>query len=380
MARSLSFNENGKFKILVAADLHEWSESGDDISVIDVKKTEDTMLLLDASIKALDPDLVVFNGDNAFGDTVEEVRGSIDSIMKSVKAMNKPLAFVLGNHEHDEGRVDPQIVTRMFCEYENCLFHDDKTGITGLGNYYITIKGKDDKVKYNLWFIDSNGPTPNEDLSPIYDWVHDDQIEWYEQTSKKLAEENGGEPVPSILFQHIPVIEEYKLMREAKPFEIAKAIKGTGFFNEKFYIPKVALAGNFNEPIHSPSFNNGQFDSWKKMGDIKAAFFGHDHINDFEGYLDGILLAQCRGAGFHGYTEGDKTGIKLITINEEDLSLETKNFYFQDFGLTSKSISPIEQKLNTNKKKKIATAAALGAGAAITAAAVAVSKINKKKK
>ncbi|MBO5290076.1 MAG: hypothetical protein J6B35_00640, partial [Clostridia bacterium] len=48
-----------------------------------------------------------------------------------------------------------------------------------------------------------------------------------------------------------------------------------------------------------------QFESWKKTGDIFAAFFGHDHVNDFRMNIDGIDLYQTLGAGYFTY------GLKL---------------------------------------------------------------------
>ena len=40
-----------------------------------------------------------------------------------------------------------------------------------------------------------------------------------------------------------------------------------------------------------------QLESWKRMGDVIAAFFGHDHVNDFHINCDGIDLYQTSGCG-----------------------------------------------------------------------------------
>ena len=47
-----------------------------------------------------------------------------------------------------------------------------------------------------------------------------------------------------------------------------------------------------------PDVNNGQFTSWVKTGDVIGAVFGHDHINDFVGDVDGIKLIQTRERAF----------------------------------------------------------------------------------
>ena len=62
----LRFNKDGKFKILVATDIHE--DEKDDA------KSADAMALLTNAIEELKPDLVVFNGDNATADGLENQR------------------------------------------------------------------------------------------------------------------------------------------------------------------------------------------------------------------------------------------------------------------------------------------------------------------
>ena len=147
-------------------------------------------------------------------------------------------------------------------------------------------------------------------------------------------------------------------MREAKALESSKTIKGDGFYKDKYFLPNDNISGNFRDPIGCSDFNNGQFESWKNIGDVKAAFFSNSHLNDFEGYVDDILLSQCCASGFFGCHDGDRCGIKLITINEKDLSFDTKNFYFFDFGIESKSVAKIDQRFTSKQKRNIALASA----------------------
>ncbi len=68
-----------------------------------------------------------------------------------------------------------------------------------------------------------------------------------------------------------------------------------------------------------------QFELWKKHGDVVAAVFGHDHVNDFDLLLDGIHLIQTFGAGYHTY--GEMGGGRLIVLNEkEPRRFETESF------------------------------------------------------
>ncbi len=376
--RTLQFNENGKFKILVLTDLHEKQANGDK----DIKnKTEDALLLVEAAVKTLEPDLVVFNGDNAFGETEDDLKKTIDDITEVIRKKNIPFTMVLGNHEHDEGQIAPEIALKHFASYENSLVREDKKGISGYGNHYITVKGKSNKTKYLLFFIDSG--KSHSDMPDIsdYDWVRDDQIEWFEETADNFKEKNKGEYLPALVFQHMPVTEIYELLKEANPAEVTDAIKGHAMFSGKHYVLKDGVRGYLGESPCPPDYNNGEFDSWKTHG-VKGAFFGHDHKNDFEGELDGILLCQVKGTGFNGYSDGIKTGVKLITLDEEALpEFETKDYYFSDFALKSKSMVMPHDRITENQKK---TAKKIGIGVAAATAATAIGafikKIAKKKK
>ncbi len=374
--RNLKFNENGKFKILVITDLHEFKSDDKETR----NKTEDALLFVETSVKALSPDLVVYNGDNAFGKTEEDLKETIDAITKTVREMNIPFTMVLGNHEHDERELPPELSLKIFSSYENCLVREDKKGLSGYGNHYIAIKGKSSKTKYLLFFIDSGKSRSNNQDISAYDWVHDDQIEWFEKACDGFKEKNKGEYVPSLVFQHMPVTEIYDLLEEAKGTDISNAVKGHSMFSSKSYVLKEGVKGSLLEPPCPPDFNNGQFDSWKSHG-VKGAFFGHDHKNDFEGELDGILLSHVKGTGFNGYSDGIKTGVKLITIEEESLpEIKTKDYYFTDFRLPSKS-SVLPHQTMTDDQKKAVKKIGLGVAAVTTVTAVgaAVKRIFKKK-
>lgn len=371
--RTLRIQENGRFKILVITDLHEKQANGDKETE---KKTYDALLLVEVSIKALSPDLIVYNGDNAFGQTEEDVRKTIEAITRVAREYEIPFAVVMGNHEHDDSEFDIQKVFDMYAEYDNCLIRNDDKNVSGYGNYYIALKGKSNKTKCLLFFIDSGASrSKNPDIS-AYDWVKDDQIEWFEKVTDSFKEKNGGEYVPALVFQHMPVTEIYNLLKEVDFKDYGNAVKGHGMFSNKHYILKDGVSGSLYEAPCPPDFNNGQFDSWKNHG-VKGAFFGHDHTNDFEGNLDGILLAQCKGTGFNGYSDGIKTGVKLITIEEKDLpSFKTKDYYFKDFYLKSKS-APSLNKAMTAEQKKIAKKISAGVAAVTAATATAGAIINK---
>ena len=122
---SLRFNKDGKFKILVATDIHE--DEKDDA------KSADALALLTNAIEELKPDLVVFNGDNATADGLENQRATIHKIVAPVAAKNIPLAVVFGNHDVEYSGVSKEEQVKIYQEYDNCRMVTGPEDISGCG-------------------------------------------------------------------------------------------------------------------------------------------------------------------------------------------------------------------------------------------------------
>lgn len=370
--------KNGKFKIMLIGDLHE---SYDMYSDNAANKADDMNALLTKAVEELNPDLVVYLGDNAGADNEMQMRSVISRILYPVSLRDIPFAVVFGNHDR-ECAVSLKDQMRLYREHDNCYMFNADDSITGYGNYNLLIKStnSDDDV-FNLWFIDSNNLAEDQELS-YYDWVHTDQIEWYKKTALEIKENNGGKIIPAFLFQHIPVPEEYELLREAKVHEKLDCVPGHRKWADKNYVLKENVEGYLGEGPCTPCVNSGQFAAWKEIGDVIGAFFGHDHMNDFAGYVDGIMLAQCKTAGFRPYTDGCRSGVRLITLDEDNLqNIDTRMYHFKQFGLKSKSLGPYMEHVTDRQDAKLKVAGTvLGAAAAITTAAVTVNKIAKAKK
>lgn len=370
--------KNGKFKIMLVGDLHESYNLTSDNAA---EKADDMNALLTKAVEQLNPDLVVYLGDNAGADNEMQMRSVISRIVYPVSVKDIPFAVVFGNHDRECG-VSLQTQTRLYNEHDCCCMYNADDSITGYGNYNLLVKSsKGDKDILNLWFMDSNNLADNQELS-YYDWVHEDQIEWYKKTALELKQKNGEKVIPALLFQHIPVPEEYELLREAKPYEILDSVPGHRKWADKHYILKDGVEGYLGEGPCVPCLNSGQFAAWKEIGDVMGAFFGHDHMNDFAGYVDGIMLAQSKTAGFRPYTDGCRSGVRLITLNENNLAdIHTKMYHFKQFGLKAKSLSPYMEHVTDRQDMKLKVAGAVvGTVAAVATTAAAVNKLNKKKK
>lgn len=361
MSESLRFNKDGTFKILVATDIHENHKFD--------SKSDDALSLLKNAVEKLKPDLVVFNGDNAVCSKDKDAEIAVEKIIAPVKEKNIPLAVVFGNHDAEFG-VSKEFLLKQYQKYDNCLMIAGDENIDGVGNYNILIKSSDDKRDvFNLWFIDS-GMYAEEGG---YDYVHDNQIEWYERTARELAEKNGG-MIPAILFQHITVPEEYDLLEGTKRRR-KSCPRGHRTYSDRYWSikDKNNTVGELREGPCPPDRNNGQFESWVKTGDIIGAVFGHDHINDFTGTYKGIRLMQTRAVGFRTYTDGVSQGVRLITLHENDVkNFDTEMVDFTQLVGKSKSIKGFKRIRRAHIGKVIASAVTAGI---IAAAAIVITLI-----
>ncbi len=282
----LRFESNGEFKILIVADTQDTDEP-----------QKEMLRLLEASLDKAQPDLVVLLGDNIHGPAVIGVERraakAIDCIVQPIVERNIPFALVFGNHD-DESGVSKEYQMNLYRSYEGCLASDEDPTLTGCGNYNLVVKSSDgSRDALNLWFLDSG---TYEDVSHSgYGNVAADQLEWYKDESAALAKRNGSKPVPSFVFQHIPVPEVCEMLSEV-PQDTENAVE----MNGKYYVanPQFIREGSLGEAPCPSSVNSGEFDVWKSCGDVVAAFFGHDHVNDYVGELDGIDLVATAGCGF----------------------------------------------------------------------------------
>ena len=308
------FNSDGKFRILLFGDIHEHTDYKTNPRFKDMQK------LMTAAVEEFKPDLCVLLGDNCntdiYTEDPEKFREMLKDVVAPITGRNIPVAAVLGNHEHDHGHEDE--IVAEYGKLGIITRNDAPDDVTGNANFKELIYSSDgEKPVFCLWFIDSNNCHENREISH-YDFVHADQIEWFEAESEKLKEMNGGKPMPSFIFQHTPVPEEYELLRKARFWELPVAVRGYNTKRKTFYVGKKGTMDYVGEGPCSPDVNSGQFASWKKVGGVLGAFFGHDHLNDFSGFVDGIFMAQHKTAGFRAYTDGCRSCVRLVTIDEKN--------------------------------------------------------------
>lgn len=268
----LEFNENGEFKILQFTDLHYILH--DSRSDIMLERVEE-MLNIEK------PDLVVLTGDLVYAPPADSAY--ID-IMSRIAAHNVPFAVAFGNHDDNWDKTNAELYDLMQT-LPGCIMPPAEEG--RCGDYTLEIYSHDGKkLEEVLYCIDTHGYD--------YDYkeymrINASQVDWYYTTSQAYTKQNGGQPVPSMLFLHIPFPE---------------------------YNDKLPYTGYWGEGVCCPVINSGMFNTILDCGDVKAVFCGHDHNNDYAMDNRGILLAYGRYTGGDTVYNDIPNGARVILLKE----------------------------------------------------------------
>lgn len=310
----LRFNDDGKFRILQIADTQD-----------DMFPAPGMLTMIETALEKYQPDLVVFTGDNTGSvDTKINAKYALKSILSIVDDAGIPFTLVFGNH--DAENVSKEYHMSVWRSFENCMAYDAAPEIYGMGTHNLVIQSSDgNDVAYNLWMFDSNMYDENGN----YDYIHDDQLDWYVETSNRLKAENGGEPVPSIAFQHIVPYEirDYVMeVAQPDPNGFTTTNGETGEQHHYALNPEYTVEGSILREHPCPSaFHGNQMSVLEQQGDVNAVFVGHDHVNDFivnttfkaaDG--ESIDISTTPGATFQSYGSEEMRGCRVIDIDEND--------------------------------------------------------------
>ena len=324
-AGKLQFDKDGSFRIMQIADIQ------DGPLLFDITRD-----YLDAVVPYADPDLIVLSGDNiSAGASTGGIKAvdlvlveiAIDRYMSIFEEYGVPVAVVFGNHDAEK-LITKEEQMAMYQTYGCCVGSDEGDSLYGCGTYNLPILSSDGKkVVYNLWMFDSN---MYDEVKGGYDYVHEDQIEWYVNKSNELKAQNGGTPVPSMAFQHIIVNEIYDAL-----ITVEAGTPGSIPYGDKALALPENATGVINEGPCPGTQDSLQFETMVAQGDVKAMFFGHDHVNSFVVPYQGIDIVNSPTSGFGSYGDKETRGVRIITINENDTSkYETKVInYYEKFAV-----------------------------------------------
>ncbi len=366
---------NGKFTVLQVSDAQ------------DIQYVRKTMLyMLDKAYDRVNPDLIVLTGDNIMGNHLDDLhplnslivktdddvfRGMKTALHKLLDPIEKrkiPFAMIYGNHD-DLNNITKDEQADIYRTFSCCTGLDDDNGSPDCDTYNIPILSEDGtSVRYNLWMLDSSWLDHEKD--EVFGYVKPEAVEWYKNKSAELKAQNGGEPVPSIMFQHIPLIETLRLIEECPKKE--SSAKGP---DGKYYRLRSGCDGVMGEYPSVVTKDVGQFEAMKECGDVKAVAFGHDHLNCFCGNVDGIDFIQTSCASFRCYGDRNR-GVRVFTLYEDG---RYGTQFLSYYDLCGKN--PVtEFRYFRDADDMIPAKIAVLAGTALTAAGAAIYRKYKNKK
>ncbi|KAJ8471628.1 hypothetical protein OPV22_025971 [Ensete ventricosum] len=279
----LRFSSDGGFKILQVADMHYGNglvTRCRDVLPSEAARCSDlnSTLFLKRMIEAEKPDLIAFTGDNIFGTSATDAAESLFKVFRPAMESRTPWAAILGNHDQESTMTREELMSFIsLMDYSVSQANPSGFVVDGYGNYDIRVHGAwgsglANTSVLNLYFLDS-GDRAMVGGVRTYGWIRDSQLTWLHTISEELQ---SRYPAPALSFFHIPIPEVRDLWFR-------------GF------------VGQFQEAVAFSSVKSGILQSLSSMGDVKAVFIGHDHLNDFCGKINGIWFCYGGGFGYHGY-------------------------------------------------------------------------------
>lgn len=277
----LRFNKEGKFKIVQFTDIH-WKPA--------VMESEEAAECLNNVLDAEKPDLVIYTGDLVTG---EPLTKGMEAVYEPVLSRKIPFAVTLGNHD-DEYNMTRQEIFEYIKKLPGNLTGTVER-LSGITNFIIHLYQSDgEKIASVIYCIDSNRNS-----------INLDQVAWYAQKSREFTRENGGTPIPSLAFFHIPVPE----------------------FKEAIIDPNARFYGTRKEHVCCPDINVGMFSAFLKNGDVMGVIVGHDHLNDYVVCWKGIMLCYGRVTGSrktsHYNLPDGSNGARVIELTEGERKFES---------------------------------------------------------
>lgn len=318
------FTTDGDFKIMQITDVHI---GGGVLSRTEDKKAMNAIAAMIAYEK---PDLVISTGDMA---STYPTAGTMNNryaheyFARLMEQLGVYWTVTFGNHDSEIYNFynRDQVVAMYENEaYQYCLFSAGPEEVSGKGNHVINVKNSAGKVTQCLFMIDTHSYTEDDPmgLNWDYDWVKEDQIEWY-RDMVELYCKDGEKTAKSLAFFHIPLLE----VRDAYQEYVNHGSQNTE--NVKW------IGGNDGEkdPVVFPSETRTElFNTMVELGSTQGFFFGHDHLNNFVMEYKGIIMSYGFSIDYFAYGGIDKYGYQrgcqmIVTHQDGSFDITHENYY-----------------------------------------------------
>ena len=302
-------SEQEDFRILHLTDIHLGG------SLFSYRQDHKALAACYKLIENAHPDLVIVTGDLCFPLGIMSMSfnnsAPVYQFAAFMRNLGLPWAFTYGNHDTESvASLNKEELNNVFMSLSyktsgTLLYPYTQPGVTGRNNQLIELRNTDGSLNTGLFLIDSNAYT-GEGIN-VYDFIHDDQVDWYAREVERMNAE-AGQPVPSMIFFHIP-LQQY---RTAFELYEAGSSEVTWFFGEngEKMINKVCCS----------EYPSRLFDRARDLG-CEAMFCGHDHYNNMSLEYEGVRLTYGMSIDYLAMPGIEKDtaqrGGELITIHRD---------------------------------------------------------------
>lgn len=326
VAKRLEFGDDGSFTFLIVSDWHRYKASD----------TEREMALFQKALARFKPSLVVFGGDNchSWQNRKTVFADLMAPVVEALRETGTRACFAFGNHDSEPPEPNPDFWSRQgqYNWYKRALgplFVDyDVPELTGVGTGVVPIfeRGKQNP-SFKIYIADSGNFPKGENGGGYkengWDNPYADQIAWY------MRESSDG--VPHLWIQHI-IVPDVSCNGLFVPAEEKDPIGRNNFVmtdgTKARMKPAPGVAGVCKEVPCPPKWTTYRdakhtvegvtlYEAWRKSGCMKGAFFGHDHINTFEGTdANGIRIGMTKGFACGG-SYNDYPGFRVFKVHAD---------------------------------------------------------------
>ena len=297
------------FKILHLTDIHLGG------SLFSYRQDHKALAACYALIENTHPDLVIVTGDLCFPLGIMSMSfnnsAPVYQFAAFMRNLGIPWAFTYGNHDTEslaslnKEELNNVFMTLSYKTSGTLLYPYIQPEVTGRNNQLIELRNSDGSLNTALFLIDSNAYT-GEGIN-VYDYIHDDQVDWYAGEVERMNAE-AGHVVPSMIFFHIP-LQQYRTAYELYEAGSDEVTYYFGVNGEKM-IDKICCS----------DYPSSLFDRARELG-CEGMFCGHDHYNNMSLEYQGVRLTYGMSIdylvmpGIEKDTE--QRGGELITIHSD---------------------------------------------------------------
>ncbi|PJM76540.1 metallophosphoesterase [Bifidobacterium felsineum] len=318
----LQFHTSGKFRVLQVADIQDGP-----------KIAKDTIALLEASLDATRPDLVIFSGNQiagfgpSFAGTFRKRRWSEESISESalektrtmvreataqlvapLEVRKVPWVVTYGNHDFQCGLSNAELEA-IYREFPGCinaadtLLPDQTIYDCEPGTLALPVRDvENNRNVFGLVILDSGDYARGGGFGVPSECALDflRKVPGLLSNQGERSDQDGA--VQSMVFQHMPLPEYYDVLKPV-PANTAYAMQGYRNHANTYYIldeERTQPGSYLGEGISCPD-QSDEFAILRDTGGYFAVAAGHDHRNGFVGKHQGITLMATPTCGFNTY-------------------------------------------------------------------------------